>query len=307
MILKKHESKKKLWLQAIKWPLYSVVIIPILLSASFNLNNFENISIKNCFLFGIASILILFWENLTNDLYDSETGIDEFKFHSIVKLFKNKKIISIVAYLSLFSGLLIIYLISIHYELNILIICIGCCILGYLYQGPPFRLGYLGLGEPLCFIAFGPLTHAAALIATTSNNIYFLIPWKESILLGTGPSLAITLVLFCSHFHQIKEDKKFGKISPLVKLGTKKGALLVPWIICTIYLFEFSVIIIGFIPPLCLLYFISFPYALKLIKVLKKSHHNPKIIKNCKFIAIKFHTLNGLGLTTGLITNYFIS
>ena len=50
------ESNKKLWLQAIKWPLYSVVIIPIFLSASFNLNYFENISIKNCFLFAIASI-----------------------------------------------------------------------------------------------------------------------------------------------------------------------------------------------------------------------------------------------------------
>ena len=33
--------------------------------------------------------------------------------------------------------------------------------MGYLYQGPPFRLSYKGLGEPLCFVAFGPLATTA--------------------------------------------------------------------------------------------------------------------------------------------------
>ena len=33
--------------------------------------------------------------------------------------------------------------------------------MGYLYQGPPFRLSYQGLGEPLCFAAFGPLATTA--------------------------------------------------------------------------------------------------------------------------------------------------
>ena len=28
---------------------------------------------------------------------------------------------------------------------------------GQAYQGPPFRMSYKGLGEPLCFAAFGPL------------------------------------------------------------------------------------------------------------------------------------------------------
>lgn len=300
--------KKKLWEQAIKWPLYSVVIIPILISAAFNLSNFLNLRIGNLLAFSIASILILFWENLTNDLFDSETGIDEFKFHSIVNLVKSKKIISLIAYLSLFVGLFIIYLISLSTSSSIIILVSLSCILGYLYQGPPFRLGYVGLGEPLCWLAFGPLAHSAALIAFNPGHDFISrIPWKESLLLGTGPSLAITLVLFCSHFHQLKEDKQHGKNSPLVLLGFKKASSLIPWIILIIYIFELIVILINFLPPYCIFYLISLPYAYKLINLLRTSYFKPDKLKKLKFIAIKFQTLNGLGLIIGLLFNFFLN
>ena len=298
-------NKKKLWREAIKWPLYSVAIMPIFISAAYILYQYKKISILYFIGFTIASILILFWENLTNDLFDSETGIDEFKFHSVVNLINNKKIISSIAYSSLIVGLFIIFIISISVNIKVIILILGCCILGYLYQGPPFRLGYLGLGEPLCWVAFGPLAYSGTLLALNplTNNLS-QIPWKNSFLLGTGPSLAITLVLFCSHFHQIKEDQKYGKISPLVLLGSRRASQLVPWIILSIYFFQFYAIIIGFLPPLCFLYLISLFYALKLIRILKEFYNNPSIIKNCKFIAIKFQTINGFGLILGLFISW---
>tara|TARA_B100000212_G_C27318801_1_gene509155 strand:- start:257 stop:1168 length:912 start_codon:yes stop_codon:yes gene_type:complete len=300
-----NNNKKKLWREAIKWPLYSVAIMPIFISAAYILYQYKKISILYFIGFTIASILILFWENLTNDLFDSETGIDEFKFHSVVNLINNKKIISSIAYSSLIVGLFIIFIISISVNIKVIILILGCCILGYLYQGPPFRLGYLGLGEPLCWVAFGPLAYSGTLLALNplTNNLS-QIPWKNSFLLGTGPSLAITLVLFCSHFHQIKEDQKYGKISPLVLLGSRRASQLVPWIILSIYFFQFYAIIIGFLPPLCFLYLISLFYALKLIRILKEFYNNPSIIKNCKFIAIKFQTINGFGLILGLFISW---
>ncbi len=282
--------------------------MPIFLSAAFNLNKFNKVSFINFIGFTVASILILFWENLTNDLFDSETGIDEFKLHSIVNLVKNKHIISVIAYFSLLFGLLIIFIISFSTNKYVLVLVIGCCILGYLYQGPPFRLGYMGLGEPLCWIAFGPLAFCSALIALDpSANYLSSLPWRESLLLGSGPSLAITLVLFCSHFHQVKEDKKYGKNSPLVRMGTKRGSLIIPLVICLIYLFQLFTIFIGFIPKFCLFFFISIPHAYKLTRLITKSHNQPKAIQNCKFIAIKFQTLNGAGLIIGLLCNYFFA
>ncbi len=301
------ERNKRLWKQAIKWPLYSVAVLPVFISGAYTLNSFKNIRIGNLIAFTIAAILILIWENLTNDLFDSETGIDEFKFHSIVNLIQSKKIVLVTAYTSLLIGLLIIAIISISTSTKIILLVGACCILGYLYQGPPFRLGYLGLGEPLCWLAFGPLAYSAALIALNPSDIYLIsTPWKESLLLGSGSSLATTLVLFCSHFHQIKEDKEHGKNSPLVRLGPKKGAKLIPWIVYIIYVFQIFIIINGFIPVFCLLYLISFPQSLKLITLLKYSYNKPEAIKNCKFIAIKFQTLNGIGLIAGLIIDYLI-
>ena len=298
-------NKKKLWTEALKWPLYSVAIMPIILSAAFNLYLFKKINIGNFFAFGFASILILFWENLTNDLFDAETGIDEFKFESVVNIFENKKILNLIAYSSLLIGLIVISIISFSTNINILFLIIGCCTLGYIYQGPPFRLGYFGLGEPLCWIAFGPLAHSAALLALDPNtNNLSNIPFYESLLLGSGPALATTLILFCSHFHQITQDRKHGKKSPLVLIGTKKGAFLIPLIILVIYLIELIIIFFGFIPYFCLIFLISFPYAFKLIQLLKHSHNKPSAIKNCKFIAVKFQTLNGIGLILGLIISF---
>ena len=300
-------DKKQLWNQAIKWPLYSVAIIPIFICGAYNFYTFKNIKFINLWSFTIASILLLFWENLTNDLYDSETGIDEFKFHSIVKLIKNKKLIFLIAYLSLFLGLLIIYFISLSISINILILILLSCALGYLYQGPPFRLGYIGLGEPLCWLAFGPLTFGAGLIALNPISSYASeIPWRESLLLGTGPALSITLVLFCSHFHQIKEDKKYGKYSPLVLMGTKKSAKLIPLIIIFIYSFQTYTIFIEFIPRLCIIYLFSLPYAIKLINIINNYYSNPRALKDCKFIALQFQTINGLGLIIGLFLNSFL-
>jgi len=52
---------------------------------------------------------------------------------------------------------------------------------------------------------------------------------------------------------------------------------------------------------------ISFPQAIRLINLLKSSYKNPSATKNSKFVAIKFQTLNGVGLITGLIFNYLLN
>lgn len=41
----------------------------------------------------------------------------------------------------------------------------------YFFQCPPFRLSYQGLGEPLCFAAFGPFSTTAFYFANSSKYL----------------------------------------------------------------------------------------------------------------------------------------
>ena len=53
------EDKKKLWKQAIKWPLYSVAILPVLITGAYVLNEYEKVRIYNLIAFTLAAIFIL--------------------------------------------------------------------------------------------------------------------------------------------------------------------------------------------------------------------------------------------------------
>ena len=300
-----HSSKKQrrlLWKAALKLPIYSVSIMPVLIAIGWSTGEGLVIKWDQVIIFLFGAIILLLWENLSNDIFDSETGVDEGnKPHSIVSLIGNKYFVSLMATGSLLIGLVLIIFISLKSSFNVFFLVLSSCLLGYLYQGPPFRLGYKGLGEPLCWIAFGPLATAAALIAISPTNSYQNdIPWLTSIILSAGPATATTIVLFCSHFHQVKEDAEHGKLSPLVRIGTSNGAIAIPWLISFVFALELIPAFIGIIPLSSALGIIGFPYGLKLINLVKKYHNKPEKIKDCKFIALQFQLLNGLGFSIGL-------
>ena len=300
-------DRKHLWQAAIKWPLYSVAIMPVIISAGWELGNSGNIRLGQFIGFLIASILILIWENLTNDLFDDETGADKYKFHSVVALTGNKNTVSRIAYFSLLLGLFIIFILALKSDITVLFLVLSCCFLGYLYQGPPFRLGYKGLGEPLCWIAFGPLATAAAIIVISPKTSFHSIPWGTAFMVGAGPAMATTLVLFCSHFHQVDQDAAVGKKSPLVVLGTHRAAKILPWLIGFIFLLELLPVINGIWPITTLICLISLPSGVDLIKLIKRNHNQPELIKNSKFLALRFQTINGLLLSLGFaISNFFL-
>ena len=295
-------EKRLLWKAAIKWPLYSVAVMPVLLAAGWRCSTGGIVRLDQLFGFLMASVLLLLWENLTNDLFDADTGIDECnKPHSVVALLGKKQPVRQLAYTSLFLGLSLILILALRSKPVVLGLVLASCALGYLYQGPPFRLGYKGLGEPLCWLAFGPFATAAAILVVSPNNSFHSgIPWGTSITLGAGPALATTLVLFCSHFHQVAEDAAHGKQSPLVRLGTKRSAALIPWFLIIILGLEFTPVLLGHWPLTALLGIIGLPSGIALIRLLNRYHNHPEKVSGSKFLALRFQALNGLGLSLGL-------
>ncbi|WP_375512084.1 2-carboxy-1,4-naphthoquinone phytyltransferase [uncultured Nostoc sp.] len=284
----------KLWMAAIKPPMYSVAIMPIWVGTAVAFAETKNFNGAVFSTFVAAAILILAWENISNDVFDSETGIDQNKHHSLVNLTDNKPLIFWIGNLCLGLGLLGILAIALwQQDLTVIGIILLCCGLGYMYQGPPFRLGYQGLGEILCFFAFGPLAVEAAYYSQTQT--WSMTSLAVSVIVG----IATTLILFCSHFHQVKDDIAAGKRSPIVRLGTQKGAQLLVWFTASIYPFTLLFVLLGISPAWTLLSWVSLPFAVKLCRHVQENHNQPDKVSNCKFIAVAVHfwacLLLGLG------------
>ena len=286
----------KLWLAAIKPPMYSVAIMPIWVGTAVAFAESRSIHSEIFSTFSSAAIFILAWMNLSNDVFDAETGVDENKAHSLVNLTGNKSLIFWLG--NLFLGLGMLGIIAIAWwqqDLTVIWLILICCGLGYSYQGPPFRFGYQGLGEIICFICFGPLGVSAAYYSQTQT-------WSQtnlaaSIIVGSVTSL----ILFCSHFHQGKDDLAAGKRSPIVRLGTAKAAQLLPWFGGGIYALTSLFVILGVFPVWTMLIWASLPLALKLFGHVQQYHNQPERISNCKFIAVAVHFCSGLLLGLGFL------
>jgi 2-carboxy-1,4-naphthoquinone phytyltransferase len=294
--------KSKLWLAAIKPPMYTVAIVPITVGSAvaYAQNRLALLPLDSSFdlrvfwTFLLSAIAIIAWLNISNDVYDSDTGIDIHKAESVVNLTGNRNLMFWLGNLFLGSGLMGIAAISWwQQDLTVVGLVLLSCFLGYTYQGPPFRLGYQGLGEIICTICFGPLAVSAAYYSQTQS--WSIANLTASLMIGISTSL----ILFCSHFHQVKDDLAAGKLSPIVRMGTKRGATVVSWSTVSIYLLTAIGVVSGLFPVATLLIFLSLPLAIKLTRFVREYHAIPDRIRTCKYLAVRLHFVSGLLFALG--------
>jgi 2-carboxy-1,4-naphthoquinone phytyltransferase len=290
------KPSRKLWMAAIKFPMYSVAIVPIAAGTAVAYRNTGAINWSIFFMFLVSAVLILVWENLCNDVFDAETGIDINKAHSVVNLTGKKNLIFAIANICLLLGISGVLAISwIQQDIVVVSAIALCCFLGYIYQGPPFRLGYQGWGEVLCFFAFGPLGVSAAYYSQTKS-------WSiGSIAAAIIVGIITSLILFCSHFNQVADDLAAGKRSPVVRLGTKRSAQLLPWICAVIYGTAIVAIVLNFFPIWTAIILISLPIAWKLCTFIIENHERAELLLNYRFIAVALHFVIGSCLSVSLI------
>jgi 2-carboxy-1,4-naphthoquinone phytyltransferase len=288
------QPKFKLWLAAIKPPMYTVAIIPITVGSVCAYSQTRSLNLTILATFLGAAIAIIAWLNISNDVFDSDTGIDINKAESVVNLTGNRQLMFWIGNICLLLGIAGIGMISWwQQDLTVVLMISIACFLGYTYQGPPFRLGYKGLGEVICTICFGPLALGAAYYSQSQSwSIANLI---ASLIIGISTSL----ILFCSHFHQVKDDLAAGKLSPIVRMGTKMGVQVLKWATASIYILTGLAVIINLFPVPTLLVFLSLPLAIKLTKFVGEYYDRPDQIRICKYLAVRLHFVSGLLLALG--------
>ncbi len=288
------KPKPKLWLAAIKPPMYTVAIIPITVGSTVAYAQTQSIDLNILGTFLLSAIAIIAWLNISNDVFDSDTGIDINKAESVVNLTGNRDLMFWLGNGFLALGILGIATISWwQQDINVVAIVLLSCFLGYTYQGPPFRLGYHGLGEIICTICFGPLAVSAAYYSQTQS--WSIANLTASLIIGISTSL----ILFCSHFHQVKDDLAAGKLSPIVRMGTKMGARVLEWSTASIYVLTAFGVIAHMFPVATLLVFFSLPLAIKLTNFVSEYHDKPDRVRTCKYLAVRLQFVSGVLLALG--------
>ncbi|XP_052205682.1 2-carboxy-1,4-naphthoquinone phytyltransferase, chloroplastic isoform X2 [Diospyros lotus] len=298
---KEDVSRATLIWRAIKLPMYSVALVPLTVgSAAAYLQN-SLYSAKRYFILLASSVLIIAWLNLSNDVYDFDTGADKTKKESVINIAGSRTGVLLAACMLLVLGFMGLAWVSAETgSMRSILLLSGAIICGYIYQCPPFRLSYQGLGEPLCFAAFGPFATTAFYLLQSSTSE---LPITGTILSASFlVGITTSLILFCSHFHQVKGDIAVGKISPLVRFGTKTGSEIVKVAVMTLYLLLLISSLSRALPFTCiLLCSLTLPMGKLVVNYVEENHKDNAKIFMAKYYCVRLHTLFGAALAAGLV------
>lgn len=122
----------------------------------------------------------------------------------------------------------------------------ACVAFGILYTGGPKPLGYLGLGELLVFVFFGPV--AACGTAFLQTGFVSLPVFIASL----APGLLSCAILIANNLRDEKSDRAAGKRTLVVRYGKTFGN----------WEYALSLIAASLIPPLLVLFFNAPPLLL---------------------------------------------
>nr|VDC76569.1 unnamed protein product [Brassica rapa] len=297
--------KAKLIWRAVKLPIYSVAFVPLTVGASLAYLETGLVLVRRYATLMLSSVLIITWLNLSNDVYDFDTGADKNKKESVVNMVGSRAGTFAAAITTLVLGVSgLIWISWTASNIRAILLLASAILCGYVYQCPPFRLSYQGLGEPLCFAAFGPFaTTAFYLLLGGGSSEMRHLPLSSRVL---SSSLLVgfttSLILFCSHFHQVEGDLAVGKFSPLVRLGTEKGAFVVRWAIRLLYLMLLVLGLTKILPVTCtLLCFLTFPVGNLVSSYVENHHKEDEKIFMAKYYCVRLHALFGAALSLGLV------
>eukprot|EP00887_Chlorella_sp_A99_P004726 scaffold4.g4726.t1 len=274
------EERHALLRAAVKAPMYSVGLAPILVSAAAAYIESGAVDLGRTALFCVAAVCIIAWLNLSNDVFDSATGVDKTKPESVVNLLGgNRKAVFLAATAFLATGVLLLF--------------------SRLPPGPPFRWSYLGLGEPLCFLAFGPLaTNAFYLAQSPAGQALTPMALALSVLVG----LTTTVILFCAHFHQLHGDLAHGKMSPVVRLGMARSTQVLKFAVGLVYVATAALSLLGVLPFTVLTsVVVVYGLAAEVVKMAEAHPESTPALRQLKMLATRWHIGFSAMLVLGLL------
>jgi 1,4-dihydroxy-2-naphthoate octaprenyltransferase len=186
----------------------------------------------------LGALLIQIGTNFANDYFDHVHGADTHervgpRRATAAGLISPRAMRA--AFIATFAATLpiAIYLIA-RGGLAIAIIGVLSITAGILYTGGPRPLGYLGLGDVLVVIFFGP-------VAVAGTHYVQSLSWSTTaIVAGLAPGLLSTALLVVNNLRDVETDRNAGKGTLAVRLGRRFAKTE----------FAAAVVVAALVPPL---------------------------------------------------------
>ncbi len=206
--------------------------------------------------------------NLIGDYQDYMSGVDRMEKTGPIRLivlgvFKPKPIL-IYGYIVLLVGILIGVYLLINTGLPLLFIGIVGIIAATLY----YKFKYVALGDLIIFLSFGWGIALGTVYVMTGQLIW-------PILLVVAPTgLLIVAILHANNTRDMLQDKAAGIKTQAMNLGLEGSQVMYQTLLLVAYLLIAVAVMIGLLHPLAFLVLLSFPIAIKNIKLMKTATIN---------------------------------
>lgn len=270
-------KKLKVWMQNARKASLAQSMLPAILAVVIAINEAEfNIFLAILAVLGVVSAHL--GMNLADDFFDYKVNTAESRKElsrqgiraRIVKypyLTSNESTLqdlkkAIVLFL-LFAAIMGGIILTVRFNWLIVLIAFLTLFLGISYSGFPFKFSYIGLGELVIGIIFGPLLMMGVYIAS-ANRL------DSSVVLASIPvGLLVVNILFTHSFIDQKADESANKMTFARLLKTNKANLTASVLFNFIpYLIIVAGVVLKYLHPLYLLIFLVLPRSIWLIKSL---------------------------------------
>ncbi|MFC1522544.1 prenyltransferase [Elusimicrobiota bacterium] len=267
--------------------------LPYLLGAACAYYKYGTFNLKY-FLIGLLGIVLsVAGVEIFNEFFDTLYGTD--RVFSPGPRGSAKFFLLIIGMISFFLA----FLVGVYLTINLGWPVMAFAAVGFMaaafYEGPPIRWVYIGLGETIIFMAYGP--------AMTMGSFY-LHAQRTDLLAGTAslvPGLLVWAVAIANAIPDFYQDTLVGKRNLVVRFGKKAGCYLYNGAILVSFALIFAGALAGQFPKVSLLGLLSLPIAIYGLKIAFKTFNEPK-----KFVSAARAAVLTYSVTVALFTLSFI-
>jgi len=292
-----NREKLKAWVQASRPPFFVATLIP--LSAGAVLAGRQgSFAVPPFALVLIASFLVHFATNISNDYFDHVQGTDAGDSIGGSRVLQEGKItvgelgraIILLYTVASLIGFSLVWTLKLWAIVPLMVLAFFSSLF---YVAPPVRYGYHGLGE--CFVA---LNMGPVMVMGSNWVLLGRVDWA-ALPVSLPIGLMVALILYYQSLPDMETDEAVGKRTLAVRLG-KEGAkkvLISFWVLT--YASIATLTVTGYFSPIAWGTLLTLPLLVKVWRLVVSTHDWLELDAYGKYIRI-FYFVNGLILIAAL-------